>query len=514
MSRGFLSAQVSAIALVLLALAPAACDPPPPKNPTAKLDPAEQAKIQTSRSKIDGAKDALDSKSYDQARKLLREAAELGVESHKFEIEETAEKIDKRQAKLWANEVHDMFVQKKCAEAFAQITEQIQGLESETFTREVRKLTATEGQKCANDAIDDLSTAGKFAEARAFASAAPTKTVLGATVTKKLALELDQVIAEAIKGQIADEIKNKKWGLAIEKIDAAVKAGNATEEIAAQAMTLVRDAAAPELGALAQRAVGQGDAPKTLLAVDATIKLLRWQPTAADGAPPPKEKAPPEDVAKKRDGLAVWVEAQRLNIKMQKRPEKKYLHGKFPVLPAMRADAPSRRDLAGGTEVWIIGISKDKALVADGDPGSLALSAQFEKAIGWVTLDRLMKDPTAEWLPPDAQLKGEQVWGPLRTGETLLELGSVSEVVGKEISVKRLADGQVTKLGRAKLRPAKIAVGLKLAGVCKDKDKVVPIDEIVPPGRSVRLNCGGTEGIKEEVLENLRTKLELLPASK
>ena len=32
--------------------------------------------------------------------------------------------------------------------------------------------------------------------------------------------------------------------------------------------------------------------------------------------------------------------------------------------------------------------------------------------------------------------------------------------------------------------------------------------------RSVRFNCGGTEGIKEEVLENLRTKIDLLPASK
>jgi hypothetical protein len=30
----------------------------------------------------------------------------------------------------------------------------------------------------------------------------------------------------------------------------------------------------------------------------------------------------------------------------------------------------------------------------------------------------------------------------------------------------------------------------------------------------VKFNCEGTEGIKEEVLENLRTKLDLLPASK
>jgi len=515
MIRGLPSTALRAIAILLLALAPAACEEtPPPKDPSSTLDAAEQAKIQKSRGKIDVAKDALDSKKYDQARKSLREAAELGVESHKFEIDETADKIDKRQARLWANEAHELFVNSKCAEAFGQLAEQVDGLESEAFTRELRKLTAVEGLKCASETIDGMTTTGKFAEARAFVNAVPTKTVLGPTVAKKLGTELDLVVAEAIKGQVAADVSAKKWAAAIEKIDAAQKAGHATEDIAGQALAVVREAAAPEIAALAVRAVGQGDAPRTLLAVDANIRLLRWEPAGVDGTPAAKEKAPPDELAKKRHALTVWVEAQRLNIKMQKKPEKKYLHGKFALMPAAKLDAASRRDLAGGTEVWVIGLSKDRALVTDSDPGSALLSAMFEKAIGWVKYDRLMKDPTTEWLPPDDQLKGEQVWGPLRTGETLLELGTVSDVLGKEISVKRLADGQVTKLTRAKLRPGKLAVGLKLAGMCKAKDKVVTIEEIVPPGRSVRINCEGTEGVREEVLENLRTKPELLPVSK
>jgi hypothetical protein len=515
MLRRLPSRLLRAIAILTLALAPAACEETPqPKDPSSKLDAGEVAKIKKSRQKIDGAKDALDTKNYDEARKLLREAAELGVESHKFEIEETAEKIDKRQAKLWSNEAAELFSQKKCKEAFDQLAEQIGGLESEAFTRELRKLAGADAQKCASGAIDDMMTAGKFADARTFVNAASTKTVLGPTGAKKLVTELDLVIVEALKGQVDAEIKAKKWGAALDKIDAAVKAGNATDDIAAQVITAVREAAAPDLAAQAQKAIGQGDAPKQLAAIDATIKLLRWETTAMDGTPPAKEKAPPEELSKKRDGLAVWVEAQKLNIKMGKRPEKKYLHGKFALLPAMKSDAASRRDLAGGTELWVLGLSKDRALVADSDPG-LGLAAQFEKAIGWVKVDRLQKDATAEWLPPDDQLKGEQVWGPLRAGEALLELGTVTEVAGKEVSVKRLADGQVSKHPRAKLRPGKIAAGVKLAGVCvKDKNKVVAIDEIIPPGRSVKFNCEGTEGIKEEVLENLRTKLDLLPASK
>ncbi len=125
-----------------------------------------------------------------------------------------------------------------------------------------------------------------------------------------------------------------------------------------------------------------------------------------------------------------------------------------------------------------------------------------------------MKDPTADWLPPNDQLKGEQVWAPLGTDDVLW-LGKVTEVKGKEISVQSLADrNKVAKFSRDKLRAGKLAVGLKLVAQCKDPKKVVTLDEVIPPGRSVRLNCEGTEGIKEEVLENLRTKVDLLPASK
>ena len=515
MIRGLPSRFLRAAAILLLAFAPVACDETPsPKDPTTKIDPAEQAKIHKSRQKIDAAKDALDSKQYDQARKLLREATELGVESHKFEIEETTEKLDKRQAKLWSNEVHELFAQKKCAEAFAQLAEQIDGLESETFTREIRKLTGTEATECANNTIDDLTTAGKFAEARKFASSASTKSVLGAPAVKKLGTELDLVIAEALKGQVEPDIKAKKWAAALEKIDQAIKSGNATDEIATVAVNAVREAAFSDIASVASKAVGQGDASKTLASIDATIRQLRWETTAADGAPPPKEKAPPDELLHMRDALATWVEAQRLNIKMSTHAEPKFVHGKQALLSPIKIDSPSRRDLANGTQVWLLGVSKDKALVADVDPKSTALSVMFDKAIGWVKLDRLQKDNTTDWLLPDDQLKGEQVWGPLRTGETLLELGVMTDVVGKDISVKRLTDGQISKQARAKLRPGKIAVGVKLEGVCKDKAKQVAIDEVVPPGRSVRFHCQGTEGIKEEVLENLRTKIELLPKSK
>lgn len=514
MLRGFPFHARCALAVLMLAAVPACEEPPPPKDPSSQIDPAEKAKIGKSRSKIDAGSEALDTKNYDEARKLLREAAELAVESHKFEISELQEKLDKRQAKALANEAHTLFEQKKCAEAFAQLAEQMADLDSETFAREIRRLSGDEGQKCASAALDTFTTTGKFGDARAFVNDAPTKAVLGPAGVKKLMTELDLVIVEALKGQIDADVKAKKWEEAVAKIDAAVKANSATEEIAAQVLQVVRDAAAPELAAQAARSVGGADARKQLGLIDATMKLLKWETTAPDGTLPPKEKTAPEDLARKRDGLAVWVEAAKSNIKMGKKPERKYLHGKIALMPAMKIDAPSKRDLAPGTELWLIGVSKDRALVADVDPNSFVLSAIFERAIGWVRLDRLMKDPTVDWLPPEDQLKGEMVWAPLGTDEVLW-LGKVTEIKGKDISISVVADpNKIVKLPRAKLRAGKLAVGLKLTGMCKDPKKVVAIEEVIPPGRSVRINCEGTDGIKEEVLENLRTMAEHLPASK
>ncbi|MEZ4299531.1 MAG: hypothetical protein R3B70_31575, partial [Polyangiaceae bacterium] len=383
MLRGLPSVIARVLIAATLSFAAAGCEETPPaKDPSDAIDPAEQARIKKSRQKLDAAKEACDLKNYDDARKFLREAAEMNVVSHKFEIDETADRIDKRQAKAWANEAHDLFEAKKCKEAFDQLAEQINGLESEAFTREIRKLTEVEARQCASNTVDSLTTTGKFAEARAYVNAPATVTVLGPTAAKKIATTLDLVIVEALKGQLADEIKEKKWAEALEMIDAAVKKGDATEDIAKQVIATVREGAAPDLAAQAEKAIGTGDAKKTLAALDATIKLLRWEVTAADGTAPDKEKAPPEELSRNRDGLATWVEAQRLNIKMARRAEKKFLHGKFALMPAMQIDAKSKRDLSQGMELWVVGTSKDRALVADSEPTAFSLASMFEKSIG------------------------------------------------------------------------------------------------------------------------------------
>src|SRR5690242_150284 len=103
-------AILGAASLALASLGALGCGTPPQpaKKPTANAaDSAEHASIEQGRKKIDDANRAINEKKYDRARKLLAEAADLKVESQRFEIDEALEKLDKREAKLWANDIEE-----------------------------------------------------------------------------------------------------------------------------------------------------------------------------------------------------------------------------------------------------------------------------------------------------------------------------------------------------------------------------------------------------------------------
>jgi len=505
--------------LLLIGIGAASCGgAPPPPNPAtsdASGDAGEQDKIEKSKRKIADANRAFNVKSYDKARKLLAEASQLAVESQKYEIDELLEKIDKKEARLHANEAEEKLKQKDCAGAFKDLAAAIDQKKSEAFSRELRRLVQTQSIQCVQASVDESTLAGNYAAARTLVNAKETKTVLG-PAWKKTAAELDGTIAEALKAQVADDLKAKKWSDAIAKLDASVKKGDADESQASIILKSIREAVAPEVAAVCTKAIGQRDAAASLRAVDATIKLVRWEALPPDAAALAKDKALPEDLARKREALATWVEGQHLGLKPLKKPEKRWTYGKLPVVPGSKADGESKRDLPSGTEVWLIGQTKDKALVAETRPEGTSTAAVFEKAAAWVPLDRLAKESTADWVPPDDQLKGARVWAPLRPPDTLLELGTVSDVSGKEISVKRLADDAVVKVQRSSLRNGRLAPGTKVTAVCRTKDETAKIEELLTAGRAVpavKIKCDGGEE-KEEFLPALRAKPEFLPASK
>jgi hypothetical protein len=503
-----------ALALGLLAGAPACAAEPPPKAKGAHTssDPAEQARFDKSRRLLDEAQHAEKARMFDRARKLVKQAIELGVDADRFELEETLEKVDKRQAKLWANDVGDRLDQKDCAGAFKELAGQMQALDSDAFSRELRHLVAPKAQACVVSVVDDGRSSGKLAAARALVGAEDTKIVLGPHLWKKASADLDAAAGDTMRALVAADVKAKKWADAVAKLDAAVKAGDASDAQAAAGLEAVRQGVAPELSSLTSKGVGQGDAAATLKEAMELVKLARWEVLPPDVAELQKDKALPEELRKKVDVLAIWVEAQRLSAKVLKRSEKRWAYGKVAVLPAAKVDGESKRDLSPASEVWVIAETKDKALVADTEAGG-ALPGELEKATGWVPLARLARQSTIDWLPPGDELQGARVWGPLRPPDTTLELGVVTGLQGKDVVVKRLADDAPIKVPRQSLRNGRLGVGTKVLTFCTAKDQPAVVAELLTAGRAqpgVKLKCDGGQE-KEDLLPSLRTRAELLP---
>jgi len=504
-----------AAALVLLGLASTACEEQTPdkKGPKSAADPAEQARIEQGKKLLSEADDAINVKKYDQARKFLVKAGELGVESQRFRVEEALEKVDKRQAKLWANEVAEDLSAKNCANVFKTLEEPLKRLaDSEAFTRELHKLVGAEALACVQHEVDEKVLGQDYTGARKQANSEQTKTVLGQYAWKKLVTELEATITEGLRGQITSDLKAHKWTAAGEKVEALLKKGDATEEQAEVLFQNVREGVGPEIAQMAARALGQKDAPGVLKQVDALARAAHWVIMDAGVAALSVGVALPEDLAKKRAALAIWVEAQHQAMRPIARPELRWAHGRIAVTPPDNADAPSKRDIPHGTKVWLLGIGKGKALITTTDPAGARLVDLIDKAVGWAPTDRLVKQDTADWLVPDDQLKGQRVWGPLRPGD-FWELGVVMNVVGHDITVQRLADGQNFKLPRAKLRSGRLAPGTRVLTFCVAKEQPAQIVEVPPSGRSAKLKCDGGQE-KEEDLASLRSKPELLPTTR
>lgn len=498
-----------------LAASPLACGggEPPPKTADGTADKAEQARFNEGKKKLEAANAAFGQKKYSEARKLLDEATKLNVEALSFDIASLAEKVDKKMAKLWANEVEDSFKSKDCEGAFGELAKQITEMASEAFTRELRAAVSAEGAKCIDTVVSERVGDKKFADARKLVSAPETESVMGAAAMKKLRAEADALIIAGIQAIVAPDVKAKRWADARKKLDEAVTKGDATEAYVSELERPLREGIATEISSLADNGIGSTRAPGNLAQIDELMKVARWELMATTEGTELSPKALPAPLAKKRQMLAIWVEAQKLRIKPNKRAEKRWAHGKLAVLPADKSDAPSKRDLANGSVVWVLGVAKDKALVSDTEPAAGTLVAMLEVATGWVPTGLLANADTADWVLPGDQLVGSRVWGPLRPPEKELELGVVASVAGTEVTVKRVADDEPVKVQRSALRGGRLAPGTKVLTFCTAKGQKAQITEVLPDGRTAKLKCDTGEE-KEDVLASLRSTYEMLPATK
>lgn len=494
----------------------AACgggEPPPKDSGSAAADKAEQGRFNEGKRKLDAANAAFGQKKYSEARKLLDEAKALNVEALSFDIATLSDKVDKKMAKLWANEVEDSFKSKDCEGAFGELAKQVAEVPSEAFLRELRAAVSADGAKCIDAVVSERVGEKKFADARKLVEAKETETVMGAAAMKKIRAETDALIIAGIQAIVAPDVKAKRWAEARKKLDEAVTKGDATESYVSELERPLREGIAAEIASLSDNGLGSTRAQGNLALIDELMKVARWELMATAEGAELSPKALPAALAKKRFVLSVWVEAQKLRFKPNKRAEKRWAHGKVAVVPADKSDAPSKRDLGTGSVVWVLGVAKDKALIADTEPTAGTLVAMLDVATGWVPVARLAPEDTADWVLPADQMVGSRVWGPLRPPEKELELGVVAEVTGNDVSVKRVADDEAVKVPRSALRGGRLAPGTKVLTFCTAKGQPAQVVEVLPDGRTAKLKCDSGEE-KEDVLASLRSTYDRLPGTK
>jgi hypothetical protein len=207
------------------------------------------------------------------------------------------------------------------------------------------------------------------------------------------------------------------------------------------------------------------------------------------------------------------VEAQRLGFKPLVTPGLRWTHGKVPVQPPPKSDAEPTTQIENATKVWVVGATKDKALVTINDPRNAKLSALLGKVAGWVPVNRLTNEDTTTWLPPESELVGFHVWAPFEPPSDIMQLGTIAELAGQDVTVARLADGQKVKVKRDQIRAGRLPAGTKVLTFCLAKDQPAKVVEVTPSGQSAKLKCDGGQE-KEDDLSALKSKPNLLPPAR
>ncbi len=501
---------------IVLALAPlvaalsAACAPPPPPKHSASvevLSADEREKHARGNAKLEEANRQIDERNYNKARKALDDVDALGLDSLQFATKEAREKLDKKEAKQRAKEAQPLFESGDCGAAFKKLAQRSGEVDSEAFTGWLRRVVHDDAVQCMSSKLEEAAKSQAYQPFRTLLGAASTKVVLGSQGVGKITEELTASVVDSLGASIADDVKAKRWGDAMAKLDESVKSGAASESDAAAVVKGVREALAPELVAMATRSIGTKDAEVAQSELDKLIQLARWS-SVLQG-----DDALPEGIARARMTLAVWVEALRAGAKVMKAPEARFAHGTVAVQPASKIDGESKRDLSPAQSVWLVAQNKTHGLVAlEAPKGDLA--ASLEKAIGWVRLERLAKVSTVDWLPPDDQLKGALVWGPFREGDVVNELGTVDLVKGDKFLVKRLYDDKVVPASRKSLRVGRLAPGMKVLTICATQDQPATVVEVLVGGRGAKLKCDAGDTEIDQPLSSIRARSDMLPTPK
>jgi hypothetical protein len=400
-----------------------------------------------------------------------------------------------------------------CAKAVAVVADALGDTPPAVLEREVRAKTLQPLTGCLHaltdgaDAIDDAGKADAYAAMRKLIDAPATGRALGKEPSRVLLSALDQGAGQAMQAATRADLKSKSWEAVAATIRKWRECGAVTPKQADAATQSLRDSVTKDLLERGKSALGQNAAEPVLADVERGIKLL------GNGAP--------QELKALQGNLATWIECKRLSCKPAAKPKVMFSFGTAAVLPLDAPRGQAADNVPNATKFWVLASGGGLALVAREDPGEAKTwSDKLIAAKGWVEESALQAEDTSSWLPVGKALESMRVWLPTDKGDGLYLLGIVQTVSGKDVTVKRLADGQAATVKRDVLRTGNLRAGLKVLAFCSGPLAPSParFEEVVPTmaGNPIaRVTClkadGKDDQSRNEVIGSLRSKAEWLP---
>ncbi|MBX3128235.1 MAG: hypothetical protein KF718_16040 [Polyangiaceae bacterium] len=391
---------------------------------------------------------------------------------------------------------------KDCAQALRIVAEPL-GLKPRPHFRDQLMAAAAEPLlTCLSAAFEHHLQAGEPARARELLHSKDA----GVALAKDSKANAERTLAKLAVLHTARDLRPLlaagKWLDAANKVDELARSEALAKHEVPLARELIQEALVVHLVKLSDAALTDSRAAQTLSRFEQDLIHARFT------------KDPPE-IERARARLRVAAECQRLGCRFDV-PKSAWTYGAVDV--GSPADATKSRGerVAHGARVWVLGRGRTHALVLMKDPGESRQARLLDEVEGWVDASALRAADTAELLPPTAQLVGVRVWAPLRPPSKDYLLGTVLEVAGKNVKVRRLSDKTEITVPVASIRFGTLATGTRVMAFCTDEVHTEPariFGVIAAEGGSprVKIQCDKGDVNRVEVAGALVSKREWLP---
>lgn len=419
--------------------------------------------------------------------------------------QDVQKQIDEKRAESVAKEAKKLADEGKCASALKAVAVPIRAKTREHFKVEVRKRAQQPLVACVSQKLEEDVKNNSIEAARTMLASPDTTTALSTEGFKLAEGALLKAIVKRSTADIQPLLAQQKWTEAIAKLDELKQKDVLGQAEYPVAFEIVQDAIRDHSLKLAASGLTAAKPSEVAQQIDAQIAIAKW-------------KLVPKELAAARAKLAIAVECEEQKCKLAK-PAPAWAWGSIALSPAADAEAAPNGKVNHAQKVWVLGKGKQRSLVALEDPGTATGAELVDKASGWLDPKNLKSVDTDMWLPPDDQLVGVQVWGPLRPPSKDYFLGSVTKVDGKKVTVKRMADDREETVDLKDTRIGKLSKGLKVMAFCVDQLHPEPakVDSVVTTSGGspkVKVICEKGDVQKVELAGALTSKVDWLPPRK